>query len=506
MNVFQSRTMKLAAMGAIALAGCGDDDGGQPTEDGGASDAQPTPDAAVPTPDAATVPDAAPATPKNVIFFLGDGMGVAALTAARIYGVGEAGDLTMDTLPELAWVRTFSNDALVTDSAPSMSAYMTGVKMNNEVIAMSTDTIARSPGSSNTVNNCATGGPNGTAVPTFLEQAHAAGVATGVVTTTRITHATPASTYAHICHRDLENDIAAQIVPGGAGYNAQLGEGVDVVFGGGRRHFVPTTASGSRTDGRDLTAELMANGYSYAANKAQFDAIDGATATKAVGLFTASHMSYELDRNPAQEPSLADMTIKAMQILSRGGRPYFLMVEGGRIDHALHETSAKRALEDTLAFDRAIKAALDKARETDPTLANTLIVVTADHDHTMVLNGYAKRTGPTTATNAGILGLVKNVVTGVLDLDAEGMPYTILGFGNGESRTAGARSSATALDETVTAANAFHQEAGVRMPAGGETHGGTDVPLMAIGVGADRFHGFMNNTEVFALLRAAAGY
>ena len=123
-----------------------------------------------------------------------------------------------------------------------------------------------------------------------------------------------------------------------------------------------------------------------------------------------------------------------MQILSRGGRPYFLMVEGGRIDHALHETSAKRALEDTVAFDRAIKAALDKVRETDPTLANTLIVVTADHDHTMVLNGYAKRTGATTGSNAGILGLVKNVVSGALDLDAEGMPYTILGFGNGENR------------------------------------------------------------------------
>ena len=120
--------------------------------------------------------------------------------------------------------------------------------------------------------------------------------------------ATPASTYAHICHRDLENDIAAQIVPGGAGFNAQLGTGIDVVFGGGRRHFLPTTASGSRTDGRDLSAELVAKGYAYASTKAQFDAINGATATKVVGLFTASHMNYELDRNPANEPSLAEMT------------------------------------------------------------------------------------------------------------------------------------------------------------------------------------------------------
>ena len=85
-----------------------------------------------------------------------------------------------------------------------------------------------------------------------------------------------------------------------------------------------------------------------------------------------------------------------------------------------------------MAFDDAIKAAIDKARLNDPTLANTLIVVTADHDHTLVLNGYAQRTGKTTATNPGVLGLVKNYVTGLFDLDADGTPYTILGFGNGE--------------------------------------------------------------------------
>jgi alkaline phosphatase len=445
---------------------------------------------------------------KNVIFFLGDGMGTNMITASRIYSVGESGKLTLDTLPESAWVRTYSKNAQVTDSAPSMSAYMSGVKMDNDVIGMSADTKAVDATNkpfvaANGVDSTCVAG-NGTPVTSILELAKAAGRSTGSVTTTRITHATPAATYAHICHRDGENTIAAQAVPGGAGYNTALGDGVDVLFGGGRKHFLPNTASGVRTDGRDLTAELTAKGYSYVKNKTEFNAINPATATKVVGLFTNSHMSYELDRDPTLEPSLAEMALKAVSILQKNPKGYFLMVEGGRIDHAEHETNMVRAMNETVAFDNAIKATLDKVRETDPTLANTLIVVTADHDHTLVLNGYAKRTGATTPGNAGILGLVRNVADGQPTLDADGKPYTILGFGNGENRV-NDRSAAVALDEATTAARSYHQEATVRMGAGSETHGGTDVPAMAIGKGADALHGFMTNTEIFPLLRTAAG-
>ena len=150
-------------------------------------------------------------------------------------------------------------------------------------------------------------------------------------------------------------------------------------------------------------------------------------------------MSYDLDRDPAAEPSLAEMTLKAMRMLQRNDRGYFLMVEGGRIDHALHETTARKALQDTVAFDDAIKAALDEAKKSDPTLGRTLIVVTADHDHTLVLNGYGKRTGRTTASNPGVLGLLRNYFDGSLAKDLDGKPFTILGFGNGENRPAGNR-------------------------------------------------------------------
>ncbi|MEY4751536.1 MAG: hypothetical protein RIQ60_3750 [Pseudomonadota bacterium] len=466
-----------SAIAATALAACG----------GTSSTASPAPNA------------------KNVIFFLGDGMGITTQTAARIYKVGEDGELTMDTLPETAFVKTYSNNAQVTDSAPSMAAYMTGVKMNNEVVSMTPDTSAfdvlTGKDYLNGADSTCPATGNGKSVTTLLELAKAAGWATGAVTTTRITHATPAATYSHICHRDGENNIAAQAVPGGAGYNTALGDGVDVLLGGGRQFFLPTTAGGRRTDGRDLTAELKAKGYTYVANKTEFDAAAVASTTKLVGLFTSSHMSYDIDRDPTVEPSLAEMTTKAIDLLSRKGKGFFLMVEGGRIDHALHETTAQKALQDTVAFDDAIQTAITRMSAKDPGLKNTLIVVTADHDHTLVLNGYAARTGRTTPTNPGVLGLLRSFVTGAFSLDSGSNPYTIIGFGNGENRPA----TRTALTDAQVAIKTYHQEAAVPMAAGSETHGGADVFLGATGLGAENFTGVITNTEVFALIRKSVG-
>ncbi|GAC1632394.1 MAG: alkaline phosphatase [Nevskia sp.] len=462
---------------------------------------------------AMTAPAHADGEAKNVIFFLGDGMGPTVVTAARIYRYGEDGKLVMESLPRTARVRTYSNDAQTTDSAPSMAAYMTGVKMNNDVISMTPETQAFNTGVSPPVpyqsagnSSCPATG-NGRAVTTILEIAKARGLAVGAVTTTRVTHATPAATYAHVCNRDAESTIAAQAVPGGAGYNAALGNGLDVLLGGGFRYFTPNTVTGgSRTDGRDLTAELQAapNSYTYVTNRAALNALTPTATTRVVGLFNRDHMNFDADR-PATEPSLAEMTSKAIDVLAAKGTGYFLMVEGGRIDQALHPTFARRAMQDTIAFDEAIRTALGKVN-----LANTLIVVTADHDHTLTLNGYAKRTGPSTDANGvyarpGILGLVKNVVTGNNDIDADGQPYTNLIFGNGENRTQGPR---TAVTDATAAGLDYHQEAGVRMGSGSETHGSGDVMLMATGAGSDKlgFKGTMVNTRVFELLRRAYGF
>ena len=446
----------------------------------------------------------APSTSKNIIFFLGDGMGPSTITASRIYKYGEEGSLTMDKLERTARIKTFSNDAQTTDSAPSMAAYMTGVKMNNEVLSMSAETIATPPSKDANgnlgVNNCAT--DNGKSVATILELAKAKGKAVGSITTTELTHATPAATFSHICNRNAQYAIAAQAVPGGAGYNAALGDGVDVLMGGGRNHFTPFDAStnkSGRADGRNLLTELAAKGYTVAANKTEMQAAPNNK--KFIGLYSSkSHLEYELDRvatpplgEGASQPSLAEMTTKAIDLLSQNPNGFFLMVEGGRIDHALHATNAKRALVDTIAFDDAIKAAIDKIKLTDPNLTNTLIIVTADHDHTLAFNGYGKRGNP-------ILDINRDYKTGLPTKDADGNTYTTLVFGNGPNR----QNLRTNLDSATVLGDNYLQETGVRLSS--ETHGGGDVKLFATGVNSKLFKGTIDNTKVFTFLKTAFGF
>ncbi|WP_421318488.1 alkaline phosphatase [Aeromonas veronii] len=429
---------------------------------------------------------------KNVILFIGDGMGPTVLTATRLFKVGEEGNLEMMKLPRSARIKTFSNDAQTTDSAPSMAAYTTGVKMNNEVIAMSSDTKAVAPGKdvngNKTVNNCSS--DNGKPVPTILELAKAAGKSVGAVTTTELTHATPAATYAHICHRDAAYDIAAQAVPGGTGFNQALGDGVDVLMGGGANHWTPYSASnkGGRNDNRDLTAEMKVQGYSYVTTQSELAKV---TSGKVLGLFSSkSHLDYELDRVAKgaanTQPSLSEMTAKAIDLLSKNSQGYFLMVEGGRIDHALHGTNAKRSLTDAVALDEAVKTALGKVD-----LNNTLIVVTADHDHTMTINGYSAKGNP-------VLDLVKNG-DGSTQNDVDGKPFTTLVFGNGPNRP----DVRPVLTSDQVMANDYLQETGVKLTS--ETHGGGDVMLFADGAGSNRFKGTLDNTKVFGKLREALG-
>jgi alkaline phosphatase len=436
---------------------------------------------------------------KNIIFFLGDGMGPTTVTAARIYKYNEEGQLNFEKFERTARVKTYSHDAQTTDSAPSMAAYMTGVKSNNEVISMSPDTIATPPSADAhgnlTVNNCLP--TNGTIVQTILELAKAKGKSVGSITTTELTHATPAATFAHICNRNAQYDIAAQLIPGGAGANPALGSGVDVLMGGGRNQFKPYDATlnpKGRADGRDLLAELV--GYNIATTRAEMNAAPNTG--KFIGLYSSKgQMEYELDRangvgEGATQPSLSEMTGKAIDILSQNSSGYFLMVEGGRIDHALHGTNAKRVMEDTIAFDDAVKVALDKVKLRDPQMEHTLIVVTADHDHTMTFNGYVKRGNP-------ILG-ISTGVDGKPILDNNGNTSTTLVFGNGPNRP----NTRTSLDSATVTADNYLQESGVRLSS--ETHGGGDVELFASGAGAKTFKGTMDNTKVFTLLKTAFGF
>jgi len=475
---------------------------------------------------------------KNVIFFLGDGMGPVTVTAARIYKgekqlaakpdslvSPERAKLTMQSLPYAARVKTFSLDGQTTDSAPSMAAYMTGVKMRNEVISMSSDTAAVDASGNQYISGEDTTCPatDGTPAETLLELSKAKGRSVGAVSTTRVGHATPAATYAHVCNRNAYNTIAEQSTPGHARYNAKLLDGIDVLMGGGQRNYLPKSVnpSSKRTDNVNLVSAFQAKGYAYVDTGTKLRALNVGSTTKLLGLFSQSEMAYELDRVKPDlaydQPSLAEMTEKALGVLSKNDKGFFLMVEGGRIDHALHGTNAKRALEDTLAFDTAIQTALDYMEKKDPGLKNTLVVVTADHDHAIAFNGYPRIGNP-------ILGTVKGYGDNKTALAADGKPYTTLVFGNG-GRPNGSGSSQVnpedgnkpwiapargASRDDLSGVNTFDdnflQEVGIVLGTpGAETHGGGDVMLFAGGAGSKVFKGTLDNTKVFGKVREAAG-
>lgn len=460
---------------------------------------------------------------KNIILFVGDGMGVSTVTAARIFAgqqlVGHVGgeeySLSFETFPQLALAKTYNTNQQVPDSAGTMTAMMSGVKTRAGVIG-----IREQPN----LADCA--GSIGNEVANFLELAELAGVATGIVTTARLTHATPAATYAHTPQRNWENDsklpkknackdIAAQFV------EFPYGDGIEVAFGGGRANFLPKTVTvegkqGLRSDGRDLTKEWKEKYGRYAryvTSHQEFDALDTELASHVLGLFDASHMHYEHDRQLGKdklgEPSLGEMTAKALDVLEHHQQGYFLMVESGRIDHGHHDGNAHRALSETVEFADAVQVAMDRVD-----IEDTLIIVTADHSHVFTMGGYPTRGNPILGT------VVKNDATGnpklKPDLAKDKKPYTTLGYANGVGYQT-ARSKATAdeaakqhrilhrrhLHPHVNTQHAeFHQESLV--PLSSETHSGEDVAVYAIGPGSQAVNGVMEQSEIFHVMERAS--
>jgi alkaline phosphatase len=448
---------------------------------------------------------------KGLILFLGDGMGLSTVTAARLFEGGAEHLLSFEKLPYTALIKTYELDRLVPDSAGTMTAIMTGVKTKAGMIAVAGNARRGDCQSS-----------QGQELRTLLEEAEIAGLATGVVTTTRLTHATPAATYAHVPERQWESDadlpeaakragckdIARQLV------EFPFGDGLEVALGGGRLKFLPSTVAdpeepaqtGARLDGRDLTQEWLKRfpQAAYVWNKAQFEAVDPDRVLHLLGLFDPSHLEYEPDRplDKGGEPSLAEMTAKALQILSRNPKGFVLVVEGGRIDHAHHAGNAYRALAETVEFARAVETALTLS---DP--KQTLIVVTADHSQPLVIAGDLKRTQP-------ILGKVETE-EGLLAKAADGLPYTALVYANGRGAHVLPQGGDEVFSQPLhfgrldtstvdTARPGYHQEALVPLEA--STHAGEDVPLYAQGPGAERFHGVLEQNAIYHLMRAALGF
>ncbi len=302
------------------------------------------------------------AAPKYVFYFIGDGMGPAQRQSAEYFYKTETQNpkakLIMNSLPVSALVTTHSDNTLITDSAAGGTALAAGFKTTNGVISKL---------------------PDGRDIKTIAEAAHVAGYAVGIATTTRITHATPAAFSAHEMSRDSENEIAAD----------QLDSNFEYLAGGGFRHFVgkenPEGLKSKRKDERDLVTEFKAKGYTtFIGDNARdaFRSFEPKKGDKVLATLAYSHLGMEIDRRNAAEaknamPSLSELTTKGIEVLEAQKKPFFMMVEGGRIDHAAHCNDAAGAIYDTLALDAAIGKAYEFYKKHPE---DTLIVIAADHE------------------------------------------------------------------------------------------------------------------------------
>jgi alkaline phosphatase len=394
------------------------------------------------------------------------------LKMVEVMQAGRTGYLANDTA-----------DSTVTESAAAATQIACGVRVPARAVGMGPD--GKSP------------------CKTILEIARERGMATGLVTTSEITDATPAGFSAHVEHRSNETSVAAQ----------QLALGVDVLMGGRKQFFLPEVSAGKRQDGRNLLDEARAAGYAVVGDAQELKAAKG---PKILGLFNMGNMVYEIDRGPTLEPSLAEMTAKALEVLAPNPHGFFAMIEGGRIDHAAHRNDAAGVIHDTLAFDAAVGVALDFARKHP----DTLLIVTADHETGgMALIGHSK-------TSKEYVGMDFQAVRKArmshellaLELGKSPTPETVkavvrralgIDLTDDEARTV-ANDTIRRLDPANFSYAYLHSLAFVLRPylrVGWATQTHTSAPLQAFGLGpgSEKLVGFRHNTELFTIMKEALG-
>ncbi|HSG38131.1 MAG TPA: alkaline phosphatase, partial [Thermoanaerobaculia bacterium] len=405
--------------------------------------------------------------------------------------------------------KTYQANQQVPDSAPTMTAIITGSKTNDGMLSIAPNVLGS--------DDFGPGSDPANHLESLLERAEKRGMWTGVVSTARLTHATPGACYAHTPNRDWESDadlsagaaaarfpdIARQLLDFNLRETTMNGirsKGLEVAMGGGRENFLPASdadpedanSKGKRKDGRNLAKEWEKTGGKYVWDLAGFHAIDPAKTGPVLGLFERSHMLYEAQRK--NEPSLTEMTEKAIRILERGPEGFFLMVEAGRIDHGHHGGFAYLALTDTIELSRAVERAALMTGE------DTLIVVTADHSHTLTMSGYPTR-------GNDIMGLMVTNGPDGKPLAApspakDGKPFTTLGYANGPGAVSGARPDPA--QDPKWGQPDYRQQALV--PLDSETHGGEDVAIFARGPQAHLFQGTMEQNAIYWVMAKALGF
>lgn len=410
---------------------------------------------------------------KNIVFFVGDGMGVATHTISRIYKGQKAGrsgeeeSLVWEDWDYTGLIKTYNTDSQVPDSAGTATAMFSGVKTRKGMLGLD-QTAAYNVCNPDTLKRAE--------IKSIGDWAVESGKEVGIVSTARLTHATPGAMYSHSPSRDWESDSnLPEKTPGCTDIATQLVEALEggrikVALGGGRKSFQTTENGGNRWL-QDLVNRWRDQGVYLETGGALRD---WDRKGSVLGLFSSSHMDYETDRDRGEggQPSIKEMTAAAIQRLQQGEKGFLLMVEGGRVDHAHHDNRAKMAMEETLALEEAVQVALEMTERED-----TLIVVTADHSHAMTMNGYPVRGNSILGTN-----YQPDRGYSIPTPDGLSMPYTTISYANGPgfdehfNRSTGWWMNVSSMD---TESSSFRQMA--TFPLSDETHGGEDVSVYAIG-------------------------
>ncbi|XP_059617758.1 alkaline phosphatase-like [Phlebotomus argentipes] len=453
---------------------------------------------------------------KNVIFFLGDGMGISTITASRMLLGGEEQKLSFEKFPYTGSSMTYCLNRPVPDSASTSTAYLTGVKANYGTVGVSGQ-VAR--------YHCTNGINPETHTTSLAKLAQMHGKSTGFVTNTRVTHASPAGLFGHSssrgfeddaeilsrgCDPDLMDDLTEQLVHG------DVGRHFKVIMGGGRRHFRNTTVadeegrSGRRTDGRDLVEEWLADpskeNKKFVWNREELLNIDPEETDHVLGLFEHTHMLYHLEaiaRNRTDtEPTIGEMTLKALEIVSKNPNGFFLFVEGGRIDLAHHSNRARAAFDETIEFHKTIEMARKMFSEED-----TLIVVTADHSHVNSFAGYPVRLKASQILMASFSSQNrKHDIFGHVGNANDGKPYFTISYGNGPHYGDHVVQGVGRVDPSTMDTSAWNFGFPSLAPMDTETHGGEDVPVYASGPWAHLFTGTYEQNVIPHLVAFAADY
>ena len=463
---------------------------------------------------------------KNIILFIGDGMSLTTLTAARIYKSqykgrkerkrvnGEESYLTFERFPHVALSKTYCADRQTPDSASTASAIYSGVKTNFKTMGYDNSIIYENISSQLTANK----------VETIFQWALDANKDVGFVTTSRVSHATPAALYAHVASRDYEcdknlpedspkqvEDITYQLV------NNDPGRRAKVVMGGGIKSWISkneyeenwrrphyddydhTEKEGftcERLDDENLIEKFLKKNKTVPGfenmkgklvkSREDLLKLDISDTDYVLGLFSDTHMQFEdIRADKLDQPSLSEMTQVAIKMLQKNRQHgFFLMVEQSNIDHAHHRNRGSASLLETMVLDEAVEQALDLTSTED-----TLIIVTSDHSHTMSMSGYQSR-------GSDIRGLVDT------DKASDGLPYTILSYANGPSfsKHFHVLNSSIVSRQNLTGKNDVYESFAFQNPSSApkssETHGGDDVGIFAKGPFSHLFHSVHEQTYI----------